>query len=577
MKRSDSAHVGWLFWPQWVLANAVGWGVGWSVAWTSHELLSGQPVGGLFGGVCLGLLQWMLLRRQIPRADWWIWANAVGWGVGWGVAVAVGWEAILRPMARGAAAGAAGWAAIGIGVGLLQWMVLRGQSSRAGWWVLVSAGGWAVGGALDRPLFLVLGRVWDTREGIGRLVLEMVVPWGITGAIGGAVTGLALVWLLRQHVPLKHSSVPSRWDCWLQWLLANIAGTIFMYVEILAFTPVGGSVRGLWLGLLQWVVLRQQVSQAGWWILMTAVGGALSGAVDCGGGLYGALSNGALSGLWLGLLQWVVLRQQVSQAGWWVLAMPLSWGIAWGIGWVGSDEAGTITGAIGGAVSGTVLVWLLRHRVLLKMNAEPVGWDFWLQWVSVTAMGLGALWTVSRALLGNFEIVISSIVIPAGESMGRVAGWAIGGAAVGTGLGAMIGLLQWIVLRQQVSQAGWWVLATAVGWGLGWAVGGPVVGIVRRAEVVTLSTGWAVSGLWAGLLQWVVLRQQVFGAKRWMLVSAVIGALGWLLGWLTGWVMGGVVGRDLAEIVGSIVLGLVGGAITGFPLIRLLRHRTSGE
>jgi hypothetical protein len=53
----------------------------------------------------------------------------------------------------------------------MQWLVLRWQVSRAGWWVLVSALGMGVSFALD--------------QGVGLLV-------------GTAMTGIALVWVLRQ-------------------------------------------------------------------------------------------------------------------------------------------------------------------------------------------------------------------------------------------------------------------------------------------------------------------------------------------------------------------------------------------
>jgi hypothetical protein len=65
----------------------------------------------------------------------------------------------------------------------MQWLVLRRQISRAGWWVLASTVGWlvpfivggAVGGEGDWPM----------------LFPALVVP-------SAAITGIVLVWLLRQ-------------------------------------------------------------------------------------------------------------------------------------------------------------------------------------------------------------------------------------------------------------------------------------------------------------------------------------------------------------------------------------------
>jgi hypothetical protein len=35
----------------------------------------------LFTGGIIGLAQWLVLRKRVPRAGWWILANVLGWGV----------------------------------------------------------------------------------------------------------------------------------------------------------------------------------------------------------------------------------------------------------------------------------------------------------------------------------------------------------------------------------------------------------------------------------------------------------------------------------------------------------------
>jgi hypothetical protein len=60
-------------------------------------------------------------------------------------------------------------------------------------------------------------------------------------------------------------------------------------------------------------------------------------------------------------------------------------------------------------------------------------------------------------------------------------GW-IGGVSL---FGTVVGVLQWLVLRRQVARAGWWVLASTVGWvvgmPLGDSVGGPALGAAYGA------------------------------------------------------------------------------------------------
>jgi hypothetical protein len=72
--------------------------------------------------------------------------------------------------------------------GTLQWLILRGKVSRAGWWVLASTVGWGLSVAAAIALS------W----GVGA---NDFVAWVVIGAVMGAVTGGAFAWLLRQPVP----------------------------------------------------------------------------------------------------------------------------------------------------------------------------------------------------------------------------------------------------------------------------------------------------------------------------------------------------------------------------------------
>ena len=47
--------------------------------------------------------------------------------------------------------------------------------------------------------------------------------------------------------------------------------------------------------------------------------------------------------------------------------------------------------------------------------------------------------------------------------MGLTAGLVAGFATFGAVLGASLGVMQWLVLRRQLSRSGWWILAGSVG------------------------------------------------------------------------------------------------------------------
>ena len=81
--------VGWWLWLWWMLANTVGWGVGGAALFLGPWALSGLwtftaagLVAGTMGGAVAGALQWLVLKQQIARAGWWIVASTGGRAVG---------------------------------------------------------------------------------------------------------------------------------------------------------------------------------------------------------------------------------------------------------------------------------------------------------------------------------------------------------------------------------------------------------------------------------------------------------------------------------------------------------------
>jgi len=191
-KQSECTQVGWSFLLWWVLASAVGWVVGltlatevglamndlmlpvvnWAVLNKQNFIagfaweLGGVVIDVLFGavlGTVIGTLQWLVLRGKISKAAWWVLASAVGWALFGNWGV----NSVVGMTVRGAA------------VGALQWLVLRGKISKAGWWILASAVGFAAVGT------------W---------------AWAVGWGLGGIITGSTLVWLLRQPRPEQETT-----------------------------------------------------------------------------------------------------------------------------------------------------------------------------------------------------------------------------------------------------------------------------------------------------------------------------------------------------------------------------------
>jgi hypothetical protein len=209
------------------------------------------------------------------------------------------------------------------------------------------------------------------------------------------------------------------------------------------------------------------------------------------------------------------------------------------------------------------------------MGERRVAWGVGVRWVVVNALSWAA---------GGVALIFWSLV--EGCSILQVAGF------------AFVGFVQWLVMRKQISQAGWWGLATAAGWAVGAIVAFQVMLMRSDLEILVLVfapfVGIAVAGLFVGIAQRLVLRRQVLKASWWISATAV----GWVFGWgLSRILVDGLLWEwslleplmQLVERFGGVsvllalVFGLWGavqGAVTGPVLVWLLRQSvttTDGE
>ncbi len=201
--------MGWRFWLWWVLACTAGWAIGAPIgvaAGSSGNIVVAGSVGVAVGGVVAGVLQWLVLRRQITRAGRWVVAIPGGAVVAAVAGVAVGLVAgaVSDPGTPSPLGGAdvrvdAAWivgaGTLGTTLGVLQWLlVLRRRVTRAGWWVLASTVGWITGGPVARMVGAIAG-----------VTTSGVASWAVLGGVYGAMTGPVLLWLLRWPV---HATTP---------------------------------------------------------------------------------------------------------------------------------------------------------------------------------------------------------------------------------------------------------------------------------------------------------------------------------------------------------------------------------
>jgi hypothetical protein len=176
------------FWRRWVLMTITG------VALGAFALY--------FGGILVGLTQWLVLRKLIARPNKWIFATGVGWFFGHILGV------LILSNATDYSMGSILRVVFGIPLmfavlGLAQWFVLKGRFSKAQWWIFATTIGGAIGVILSVGVVIffaiLLSKLLNVKPGFEN---EVILILGIVGFISGvamfgAVTGTAMVWLLK--------------------------------------------------------------------------------------------------------------------------------------------------------------------------------------------------------------------------------------------------------------------------------------------------------------------------------------------------------------------------------------------
>ncbi len=193
----DSSTLRREFWLLWVVASglggavvaavtraaayAVGYAVSGAVDGTAGYVVGEAALGivalGGFMGA-IGIAQWLVMLRQFSWAGWWVLASVVGGAVGG--AVLLGLMAALSAIAGETVSAITAVVAGLTALGITQWVVIRRQVAFASWLALASVAGLVAAGPLGGGL-------------VGALTGSEVASGFGFGAVYGAITGGALV------------------------------------------------------------------------------------------------------------------------------------------------------------------------------------------------------------------------------------------------------------------------------------------------------------------------------------------------------------------------------------------------
>ena len=115
--------------------------------------LFGLVIGCTFGLGC-AVMQWVALRKLVSA--WWIAATFAAWAIFWAVNLAGvlgNGSGVLGKVIEGLGHGAL----FGALLGFFQWFVLRNDTPNAQWWIYANILGWSIGAALGDGIKAALG------------------------------------------------------------------------------------------------------------------------------------------------------------------------------------------------------------------------------------------------------------------------------------------------------------------------------------------------------------------------------------------------------------------------------------
>jgi len=159
-----------IFWLLWIFATATTTAASRVLVTTIQNLVPGDnlPLDIFVIGLGVGFVQWLVLRRYLPVSGWWVLATGL-----WEVAEL----AIFAFRVPGAFLG-------GALIGAVQWLVLKRDVDGAEVWIGVTTIGWGVAAFLASTF-------------LSRLNIGYTASYTVFHALIAVITGIGLAWIIR--------------------------------------------------------------------------------------------------------------------------------------------------------------------------------------------------------------------------------------------------------------------------------------------------------------------------------------------------------------------------------------------
>ena len=178
-------------WLEWTLATAFGMLLGFLpsiVLVNIMDLALARLIVPLFAGFLVGLAQWVVLRKYVNEVSDWILAAGASWAVGYALGLF-----IMNGLTGTGLDGFVGYILFGMIVALVQWPILRREIPNVWMWILANVIGWTAGFYMSQ----VALDLFFNGPTIAPVASTSVIS-GVSGLVAGAITGIALIWIVRK-------------------------------------------------------------------------------------------------------------------------------------------------------------------------------------------------------------------------------------------------------------------------------------------------------------------------------------------------------------------------------------------
>jgi hypothetical protein len=177
-------------WLGWTLATAGGMLLGFLPTILLVNVLNlglAQIAVPVLAGTVIGFAQWLVLRRYVTASTQWDWTDGISWAAGYILGLL-----LIQMLPSTVFVVFIGYFLFGVIVALVQWPVLRREIPQVVTWLAASALAWAVGYWVSQAvLSLFTDPLIDPV--VGTAVIAVT-----SGLVAGAITGVALIWIVRK-------------------------------------------------------------------------------------------------------------------------------------------------------------------------------------------------------------------------------------------------------------------------------------------------------------------------------------------------------------------------------------------